>query len=289
MEQTVSFENAEFTGDMFEEQSRENGFTYWTASKLMKLLGYKSSASFSKSINKAMTTCNTLNIPIIENFEQVSCVTETGKTYTDFKLSRFACYLVAMNADNKIPEVAHAQAYFASLAGAVSHYLEEVNKVERIVVREDISEREGSLSGVAKRAGVENYAYFQAAGYRGMYNMNISKLRSIRGIPERKSPLDFMGKDELAANLFRITQTELKIKTDNIQGQGPLEAVAEVAGRKVRQMMMELSGIAPEDLESQCDLADVKKDLKSKSKTIKKIDAGKKKVVTLSKYNLLPL
>ena len=263
-----------FSGDSFENQSKDNGYTYWFASRLMSLLGYETMTSFSKSINKAMTACNTLNIPILENFEQVYSIVD-GKTITDFKLSRFACYLIAMNSDNKKQEVAHAQAYFAALAGAVTHYLEEANKVERLIVRDEISEREGSLSGVAKQAGIENYAFFQAAGYRGMYNMNIAKLREIRNIPSKKSPLDFMGKDELAANLFRITQTELKIKNENIKGQSRLEAASENVGKEVRSAMIRISNVAPEELPKHTDISDVKKELKSKSKKIKQIDAKK--------------
>jgi len=267
---------ANFSGDLFEQYSKDNGYTYWFATKLMELLGYKSMSSFSKAINKAMTTCNTLNIPILENFEQMTNVID-GKSVIDFRLSRFACYLVAMNADNKNPEVAKAQAYFATLAGAVNHYLEEVGKVERLVVREEISERESSLSGVAKRAGVENYAFFQTAGYRGMYNMSISKLREIRNIPTKKSPLDFMGKDELAANLFRITQTELKIKNENITGQSKLEVAAENVGKEVRNTMIKISGVAPENLPIEDDLTVVKKELKSKNKRIKLLDNKSKK------------
>jgi DNA-damage-inducible protein D len=273
----LSLFSEEFSGDLFEEQSKENGFTYWLSGRLMELLGYKSRQSFEKAINRAMTTCNTLNIPIFENFIEV--ISEVnGKIVRDFKLSRFACYLVVMNADNKNKKVAQAQAYFAMLAGAVTHYIEEANRIERLVVREDVSEREGSLSGVAKRAGIENYAYFQSAGYRGMYNMNISALRKMRNIPDRKSPLDFMGKDELAANLFRITQTELKIKNDNIRGQSRLEATAENVGREVRNTMIKISGVAPECLQKETDLNEVKKELKSKSKTIKQIDSTGKKL-----------
>jgi DNA-damage-inducible protein D len=266
----------DFTGDHFEESSQENGFTFWLASDLMVQLGYESATSFNKAVNKAMTTCNTLNIPIMENFLQIE-VLDGAKRSTDFKLSRFACYLVVMNADNKKPTVARAQAYFASLAGAVHNYLEEANKVERLVVRGEVSERESSLSGVAKQAGVTNYAFFQNAGYRGMYNKNIKQLKALRGIPDNRSPLDFMGKDELAANLFRITQTELKIKQDNIRGQGSLEYTAETVGKKVRQTMKDISGVLPENLPHHEDIKEVKKELKSKSRQIKQIDSKKKK------------
>jgi DNA-damage-inducible protein D len=156
-----------------------------------------------------------------------------------------------------------AQAYFATLAGAVHNYLEESKKVERLVVREEISERERSLSGVAYQSGVINYPFFQNAGYRGMYNKNISQLKIMRNIPSNKSPLDFMGKEELAANLFRITQTELKIKQDNLRGQERLEDTALNVGRKVRQTMKDISGVMPEHLPINEDIKDIKKQLKA--------------------------
>lgn len=261
----------DFSSEMFEKECLENGFTYWFASRLMNFLGYDTWVSFQKAINKAMTTCNTLNIPIIENFEQVSVLID-GKPALDFKLSRFACYLVVMNADSKKAPVAQAQAYFANLAGAVQNYLHEAENVERINVRSEVSDREASLSGVAFKAGVQNYGFFQNAGYRGMYNKNIGQLKSIRNVPNGRSLLDFMGKDELAANLFRITQTELKIKQDNIKGQSSLEVAAETVGRKVRKTMLDISGIAPEQLTTATDIQKVKKELKNKSKQIKSID-----------------
>jgi len=276
MTQLALFESG-FSGDSFEEQSSDNGFTYWTAFQLMKLFGYESMTSFRKAINRAMTTCSTLNIPIFENFEQIQNIVD-GKSVTDFRLSRFACYLVAMNADNKKPEVARAQAYFAALAGAVNHYLEEANNVERLIVRDEISEREKSLSGVAQRAEVKNFAFFKTAGYRGMYNMNMAKLKEIRNIPSKRTPLDFMGKEELAANLFRITQTELKIKNESIRGQTHLEVVAENVGKEVRDTMIRISNVAPEDLPVSSDIMNVKKELKSKSKKIKQIDTVKRKL-----------
>lgn len=265
-----------FSGETFEDYSHENGFTYWFATDLMNLLEYENMNSFQRAINRAMTTCNTLNIPIFDNFIQMQRVVD-GKTFNDFKISRFACYLTVMNADSKKHSVAMAQAYFATLAGAVHNYLEEASKVERLVVRNEISEREASLSGVAHTAGVVNYPFFQNAGYRGMYNKNIGQLRTLRNIPSNKSPLDFMGKEELAANLFRITQTELKIKQDSIKGQSSLEYTAETVGKKVRQTMRDISGVLPEQLPRHEDIKEVKQQLKAKSKEIKKLDQPKKK------------
>lgn len=267
----------DFNEDAFEQLSQENGFTFWRARHLMTVLGYESWASFSNAINKAITTCNTLGIDIMENFNSFQSLDESGRSEKDFKLSRFACYLVVMNGDVKKPAVAKAQAYFATLAGAVQNYLDESSKMDRLQVRKEISDRENSLSGVVHRAGIENYAYFQNAGYRGMYNKNITQLRQLRQIPSNRSPLDFMGKDELAANLFRVTQTELKIKQENIRGQGHLEATAEKVGQQVRKTMQEISGLNPEQLDAHEDIREVKKDLKLKSKEIKLIDKKRNK------------
>lgn len=268
---------SEFSEERFENLSKQNGFVYWFATDLMKTLGYDTWTSFSKAINRAMATCNTLNIQLIDNFEQIRREDFEGKTFTDFKLSRVACYLITMNADSKKEAVAKAQVYFATLAGAVNDFIEQTNKVERIGVREEMSEREKSLSGVVYSAGVDNYAFFQNAGYRGMYNKNMTELKNVRSIDTKRSLLDFMGKEELAANLFRLTQTELKIKQDNTKGQASLESVASTVGKQVRKTMIEISGIAPENLPKHEDIKEVKKELKTHSKELKKIDSKKKK------------
>ena len=124
----------------------------------------------------------------------------------------------------------------------------EFEDVERVLIREEVSGREKSLSSTAKQAGVVNYAFFQNAGYLGMYNMNLSQLRTRRGLPGSVTPLDYMGKTELAGNLFRITQTEEKIKNEKIKGQQSLEIAAKEVGKKVRKTMIEISNVAPENL-----------------------------------------
>ena len=265
-----SFNEAEF-----ENISNENGFTYWWATDLMKLLGYESLNSFQKAINKAMTTCNTLNIQIMENFIQEKREIE-NKNIIDFKLSRFACYLTVMNSDSKKPNVAKAQGYFANLAGAVHNYLLEAEKVARLEIRAELSDRENSLKGVVNKAGIEEYGLFQNAGYRGMYNKNINQLKQNRNIESKKSLPEFMGKEELAANLFRLTQTEIKINNELIEGQRNLENAAFGVGKDVREAMIKISKVAPEDLPKHPSILEVKKEIKDKRNELKKIDTKKK-------------
>lgn len=260
----------------FESLGNDNGFRFWWGSTLAELLGYASMDSFFKSVQKAMGICISLGIDLNENIVPQAREVR-GKVFTDYKLSRFACYLAAMNGDVKKPEVAQAQAYFAAFAVAMQEYVEHAEAVERVHIRGEVSERERSLSGVAKGAGVEKYAIFQNAGYRGLYNMDISRLRMLKGVPDNRSPLDFMGKEELATNLFRITQTEAKIRRETVRGQRGLEVAAETVGKTVRGAIREMGGTMPERLASSPDIKAVQKNLKSTHRNFKRIDSGKKK------------
>ena len=262
-------ENLNFNG-----VARENGFTHWYARDYMVMLGYESYDSFKKAINKAMTTCMTLDIDMLDNFQQLKRVVNESEV-SDFKLSRFACYLVAMNADNKKVEVASAQAFFAASAETIRRYIDSTEDVERVLIRDEVSMHEKTLSTVAKQAGVESsgFALFQNAGYRGMYNMNLNNLKAYKGMAKTKRTLlDFMGKDELAANLFRITQTELKMKNDGVMGQRNSMATAELVGKKVRKTMLDISGVKPEDMELVEDIKKIKTSLKSTHKGLKEQD-----------------
>jgi len=116
---------------------------------------------------------------------------------------------------------------------------------------------------------------FQNSGYRGMYNMDISNLKRFKGVPSDRTTLDFMGKEELAANLFRITQTEAKIRNERVRGQRPLEAAAHDVGRTVRNTMIRTSGSRPENLPIATDITVVKKSLKTAHKEFAKLDRGK--------------
>jgi DNA-damage-inducible protein D len=223
----------------FEDLGRPNGIRYWLESDLMSAMEYQSASSFRKVITRAMQACLSLNIRTEDNF-----ILTDGS----YKLTRFACYLIAMNGDPKKPQVAAAQLYFAALAETFHHHLQHAENIDRVLVRNEVSDGMKTLCSTAKAAGVQNYAFFQNAGYRGMYNMNLASLTSFKGLDAKEVLLDRMGKDELAANLFRITQTEAKIKNQGLRGQRLLENTAHDVGQTVRKTMIEISGIAPEHL-----------------------------------------
>lgn len=257
---------------LFEQYGQINGMKYWFARDLMAMLGYERFETFEKTcINKAIGACTTLKIPVLENFQQITREVDS-KPVQDYKLSRFACYLMAMNGDTKKPQVASAQVYFASMAEAVRQYIEKVENVERVLIRDDVSERERSLSSTASRAGVENYPFFQNSGYRGMYNMGLNQLKEFKGVEFDRCLLDFMGKEELAANLFRITQTEAKVRNERVSGQRALEAAAHEVGKRVRHTMIQTSGSKPEHLPIAEDIKIVRKSLKSAQKHFAKLD-----------------
>jgi len=183
-----------------------------------------------------------------------------------------------MNGDTGKPEVARAQAYFAAMVEVVRQIISNADDVARVQIRDEITHRERSLSGVAKQAGVleERYGLFHNAGYRGMYNMDYSRLREYKGVDPTRSLLDFMGKQELAANLFRVTETEAKIRNEGVRGQIDLENAAHSVGRQVRQTMIATSGTHPENLPVAEDIRTVRSGLKKASREFKKIDKPKK-------------
>ncbi len=256
----------------FESLGQQNGFKFWLASDLMRMLDYSTMQPIHNAVNKAMSACAQLNIPISENFSE----TKTASGGKDCKLSRFACYLTVMNGDPKKPKVAQAQVYFITMAEALRQQVQESDSIERVVIRGEVTDRETALSATVHARGIEVIQFFQNAGYRGMYNLDLKQIRTKKGVPDGRSVLDFMGKTELAANLFRITQTEEKIRNEDIIGQRPLERAAETVGRGVRQSMMELGGTPPERLAPAEDIKKIKASLKQTGKAYAKLDAPKK-------------
>jgi DNA-damage-inducible protein D len=256
----------------FEGCGQENGERYWWQSDLCRLLGYKPGQGFEKAAGRAMATCSGIGLPVVEHFRP-AYRDNAGELVSDMKLSRFACYLIALNGDPSKTEVAHAQAYFVTWAHAAEMLFQQMEGVQRVAERDEVTSREKSLNSTAKAAGVENYAFFQNKGYVGLYNMSLARLKELKGIPTDRTPLDFMGREEMAANLFRITQTEAKIKSAQVKGQMALENTAFTVGRQVRQAIAEIGGAMPENLPAREDIKQVRSGLKRANKQISKIDA----------------
>ncbi len=253
----------------FEDRGRPNGITHWLEATLREALGYQSPDGFQKAVLRAKQTCLTLGMDIEDHF-----VRQPDGTCL---MTRFGCYLVAMNGDTRKPEVAAAQAYFAAIAETFQDHLAQSDGIDRLLIREEITDGQKSLASTAKQHGVQNYAFFQNAGYLGMYNMTLKKLTVFKGVKPNEKLIDRMGKEEMAAHLFRITQTDAKIKNENIRGQSQLEQAAKTVGQTVRKTMREVSGATPENLPLADNVSDVRKRIKGAGQTLQRLDAKKTK------------
>jgi DNA-damage-inducible protein D len=263
----------QFEGDTptFEDSFYQNGQIFWYASEFVKSLGYAEYSPAMKPIQKAFQVCMSTNIITSENFRDEIREVD-GKRIKDYKLSRFACYLVAMNADIRKPQAAKAQAYFAAFTAYIHEYIKSREDIERVSLRTEVSDHEKMLASTVKHAGIENYAYFANSGYMGLYNMPISQIRNLKGLPDKGPLFDYMGAEELGANIFRITQTEAKIKRENIRGQHPLEAAARHVGYEVREAIKNMGGTMPENLPPSENINLIKSELKKTSREFKKSD-----------------
>ena len=203
----------------------ENGVEFWYARELMKVLQYSKWQNFEKIINKAKTSCKNSDISVFEHFTDVSKTIKmpkgAEKTILDYKLTRYACYLVAQNGDTRKKVVALAQTYFA-----IQTRKQEISEKAYGLLTEDEKRfyqrdltRKGnySLNQTAKNAGVKNFDKFHNSGYKGLYNGETADdIARRKGLRYREDILDNMGSEELAANLFRITQTESRLKRDKV-------------------------------------------------------------------------
>lgn len=251
----------------FEDFGHENGMTYWWATEYAQMLGYTTLTSFMNPINKAITACMAAKMDHFDDFRKETRIVD-GKTVDDIKLSRFACYLVAMNSSSSKPQVAKAQIYFADQVEKINLILEGSNDLDRLLAREEIKTGHVALNSVAKRCGVERFGLFLDAGYRGLYNRGICDLKQKKGLKDSDDMYDFMGRTELAANLFRITLTEENLKKSPVKSERIAMDVHKTVGQKVRRMVIENTGVAPEDLKTERRLTEVKKELKRASKLL---------------------
>ena len=234
----------------------EYGQEFWSARELSEIIGYSEYGKFRPVIVKAMQACKNSGIDSSDHFAQVSDMINIGKgakrTIEDFELSRYACYLIVQNADPSKEIVALGQTYFAVQTRKQEKF-EELNEDDkRLHLRNEMKNHNSKLADAANRAGVVeplDYAIFQNHGYKGLYGgLDNKGIKTYKDLGLKKDILDHMGSTELAANLFRATQTEEKLNRDKIKGKENANRTHYEVGKKVRDTIKDLGGTMPEDL-----------------------------------------
>ena len=235
----------------------ENGKEYWYARELMKVLHYSNWQNFKKTIDKAELSCENSTINVLDHFIDASKMVQIGsgaeRRQQEYKLTRYACYLIAQNGDSRKKVIAIAQTYFA-----IQTRKQEISEKEYSTLTEDEKRfyqrdltRKGnySLNQAAKNAGVKNFDRFHNAGYKGLYNGETADdIAKRKGLRYREDILDNMGSEELAANLFRITQTESRLKREKVKTEKKANSTHYEVGRKVREAIANIGGTMPENL-----------------------------------------
>ena len=263
-------------------QYDENGNEYWTSRNLSRVLEYADYRNFIKVIEKAKTACANSGQVEADHFVDITEMVIIGsgapRNIDSVKLSRYACYLIVQNADPSKEIVAQGQTYFA-----IQTRIAEVQQMEayqsltteeerRLFLREEMMKHNLLLADAAKGAGViepVEYAIFQNYGYQGLYGgLGAKDIHARKGLKKNEKILDHMGSTELAANLFRATQTEEKLRRENIHGKSEANRTHYQVGAKVRQTIKELGGTMPEDLP-------VAESIKIVEKKKKQLNAGK--------------
>ena len=239
----------------------KEGCEFWSARKLAKALEYNEYRNFLNVIEKAKEACVNSRHDIVDHFVDVTDMIDIGKggqrQAADVRLSRYACYLIVQNGDPSKPVIANGQTYFAiqtrrqELAdNPAFQQLKEDEK--RLFLRNELREHNKLLVETAQQAGVEttqDFAIFQNHGYKGLYGgLDAKGIHQCKRLRKNQKILDHMGSTELAANLFRATQTEEKLRRDNIQGKCQANQTHFEVGSKVRKTIKELGGTMPEDL-----------------------------------------
>ena len=237
----------------------ENGNEFWYARELQKAFEYTEYGKFLPVIEKAIEACRKTGFDEGNHFAHVSEMVRIGsgaeRKMDSYKLSRYACYLIVMNGDPRKEVIALGQTYFAvkTRQKEISDTMSQLSEDEkRLAIRDEVTIRNKFLASSAKAAGVEtpvDYAVFQNRGYQGLYNgLGMKDIHKRKGLKKNEQILDHMGATELAANLFRITQTDDKLRRENIKGKELANETHFAVGKKVRQTIAELGGTMPENL-----------------------------------------
>lgn len=256
-----------------------DGVEFWSARELMQLLGYSASSwkNFENVIEKAEIACNQSGLTISEHFARANTPVETElgteRHLHDLNVTRYGAYLIAQNGDTRKKQVAFAQTYFAvhtrrqEIHGDLQDQIVEHQR--RIALRDKIAEHNRDLAEAAREAGVVQpveYAVFQNAGYRGLYNgLDVAGIKAAKHLGGASKILDHMGSTELAANLFRATQAEEKLRRDGIRGKANANAAHFEVGQKVRKAIADIGGTMPEKLAPAEDINKIRQRLEKKN------------------------
>jgi len=268
--------------NIFEQIRRvdENGNEFWSARDLGKVLEYSEFRHFIPVIDRAKEACKNSGLSVSDHFEDILDMIELGKgakrSVDSIKLSRYACYLIVQNADPTKEIVATGQTYFA-----IQTRIQEIRQMDeytslkseeekRIFLRNELKTHNIQLAEAAKGAGVIepiDYAIFQNHGYMGLYGgLDAKGIHSRKGLKKSQNILDYMGSTELAANLFRATQTEEKLRREEIKVKHEANATHYDVGKKVRQTIRELGGTMPENLPTEESIKEIENKIKKKLK-----------------------
>lgn len=258
-------------------QKTKDGIEYWQARDLQLLLEYGEWRNFLAVIEKSKVACRESGNEPEDHFVETTKMIDIGKgaqrNVTDYMLSRYACYLTAQNGDARKKPVAFAQTYFA-IQTRKQEIAERDQGVaiplsedeQRVFIRNQLKEHNKYLASAAKGAGVvtsKQFSIFHSKGYQGLYGKTVPEIRRYKGLAKSAPILDRMGSTELAANFFRVTQTEEKLRKESVQGvQAAYDTHYEV-GREVRDAMLKISGVAPEDLPAAESIKKAEKRLKA--------------------------
>jgi len=250
----------------------EEGKEYWSARELYKVLDYTEYNKFKNAIDKAIEACTNSNVDETNHFAHVSDMIKTGKganrKVDNYKLSRYACYLIAQNGDSRKEVIAQAQTYFAiktRIQEIIEKDYDELTEDEKRIYNREMSRRHNNrLNKAAREAGVKRMDVFYNAGYKGLYNGETADdIAKRKGIRYRAEILDYMGSEELAANIFMSAQTEAKLKREKVDNEYTANSVHYEVGKKVRKTIKDLGGTMPEDLPTpDKSIKQLKKDMK---------------------------
>ncbi len=237
----------------------DEGIEFWYARELSRVLQYSDFRNFENAVYKAMDACQNSGNKISDHFGEATEMVLIGsgaqRPFPSYILSRYACYLIVMNGDTQKEIISLGQTYFAVKTRQqelVENYDQLTEEQKRLAIRNEMIAHNKSLAEAAQMAGIEtskDYAIFQNKGYQGLYGgLGVSEIHAKKGLKKSQKILDHMGSTELAANLFRATQTDEKLRRDNVRGKEMANLTHYKVGLKVRQTIKELGGTMPEDL-----------------------------------------